>query len=71
MGHPAADDFSHVMSWPENDRSEVQRWRLSVRVLPETYARSSAERSVPLTEYFAEFEVLWNKAANEFSIQKG
>ncbi len=65
----AADDFSHVMSWPENDRSEVQRWRLSVRVLPETYARSSAERAVPLREFFAELEVLWDKATNKFSVE--
>jgi hypothetical protein len=66
----AGDDFGHLMSWPENDKSEMQRWRLSLRVLPMTWARNSAEKSAPLRELVADIVARWDKATNEFSIEK-
>jgi hypothetical protein len=66
----AGNDFSHVMSWPENDKTEIQKWRFNLRVLPMTAARNSTEKPLPLKELNTNLILLWDRTSNEFSVEE-
>ena len=67
---PCWNDFSHAMVWPENDTSEVERWRFTLRVMATTSPRNSAEKSLPLKELFANIVLFWDRARNEFAVER-
>jgi hypothetical protein len=64
----AGNDFGHQMKWPENDRSETQKWRMSLGITAKTHARSSSESAIVLPARKIPVYVQWAKAANQFSI---
>ena len=66
----AGDDFSHAMVWPENDTSEVERWRFTLRVIATTLPRNASEKALPLKELFANLVLFWDRANNEFAIEQ-
>jgi hypothetical protein len=66
----AGDDFSHAMVWPENDTSEIERWRFTLRVIATTLPRNASEKALPLKELFANIVLFWDKANNEFAIEQ-
>ena len=66
----AGNDFSHAMVWPENDSPEVERWRFTLRVMATTSPRNSSEKSLPLKELFANIVLFWDRARNEFEVER-
>jgi hypothetical protein len=66
----AGDDFSHAMVWPEKDTSEVERWRFTLRVMATTSPRISSEKSLHLKELFANIVLFWDRARNEFEVER-
>jgi hypothetical protein len=56
--------------WPENDASEVERWRFTLRVMATTSPRNSSEKSLPLKELFAKIILFWDRARNEFAVKR-
>jgi hypothetical protein len=66
----AGNDFSHAMVWPENDTSEVERWRFTLRVMATTSPRNSSEKSLPLKELFVNIVLFWDRARNEFAVER-
>lgn len=66
----AGNDFSHAMVWAQNDTSEVQRWRFTLRVMASTFPRNASEKSLPLKELSANIVVLWDGAKNQFSVER-
>jgi membrane protein implicated in regulation of membrane protease activity len=59
----------YSLVWPENDKSEIQRWRLSIRVSGANRPVPLQSQPVPLKELFADLLVFWNSTSNEFSIE--
>lgn len=66
----AGDDFSHAMVWPENDTSEVERWSFKLRVMATTLPRNASEKALPLKELFANLVLFWDRANNEFAVER-
>jgi hypothetical protein len=66
----AGNDSSHTMVWPENDKSEVERWRFTLRVMATTSPRNSSEKALPLKELFVNIVMFWDRVRNEFSIER-
>lgn len=66
----AGDDASHALVWPENDESDVERWRLTLRLAATTLPRNSSEKSIPLKELFANVALYWDRARNEFAVER-
>lgn len=66
----AGNDFGHVMVWPDNDTSEVERWRLMLRLMAMTFPRNSSEKPLPLKELFANIVLFWDRARNEFATER-
>lgn len=64
------NNILHELRWPDNDKVEVERWKLSLRVQAFAWPPSSDGRSIPLNELFAEVIFLWNRTRNEFFIEK-
>jgi hypothetical protein len=56
--------------WPDNDKAQVERWKLSLRVQAFAWPPNSQGQSAPLKEISAEIIFLWNRTRNEFSIEK-
>jgi hypothetical protein len=55
--------------WPDRDKSDIERWKLSLRVL--AFDRpANAAGSAPLKELNTDIVVLWTRARNEFAIEK-
>lgn len=66
----AGDDSRHAMVWPENDTSEVERWRFTLRVIATSLPRNASEKALPLKELFAKLVLFWDRANNEFAIEQ-
>jgi hypothetical protein len=66
----AGNDFSHALLWPQNDKSEVEKWRFTLRVLAMTSPRNAAEKSLPLKELVEKIVVYWDRTSNEFSFER-
>jgi len=58
------------LRWPDNDKAEVERWKLSLRVQASALSPNSQGQSGALKELLAEVIFLWNRTQNEFSIEK-
>jgi hypothetical protein len=56
--------------WPDRDKSEIERWKLSLRAIAFSQPANASEQSTPLRELDTDIIVLWNKAGNQFSIEK-
>jgi hypothetical protein len=55
--------------WPDRDKAEIERWKLSLRVQAFASPVNSQEQSPPLGELSTEIIFTWNRARNEFSIE--
>jgi len=58
------------LRWPDRDKAEVERWKLTLRVLAFVRPANANEQSTPLKELSAEAILVWNRDRNEFSIEK-
>lgn len=65
-----AGDSSQQLIWPQNDKSEFQRWRLAIAVNAETVASQPNERTMPLRVVAFNVIVIWNSTTNEFFLEK-
>jgi hypothetical protein len=63
-------NIRYPLIWPERDKADIEKWKLSLRVLAFVRPTSSQEQSTPLRELNTEIVVLWNRGRNEFSIEK-
>jgi hypothetical protein len=66
----AGNDSSHAMVWPENDTSEAEQWRFTLRMIAMTSPRNSSEKSPPLKEFFANIVLFWDRGRNEFAVER-
>lgn len=64
------NNILHELRWPDNDKCEIERWKLSLRVQAFAWPPNSIGRSAPLNELSAEVIFLWDRARNEFSIER-
>ncbi len=65
------NDDQRVMKWPENDKAQVQRWKLNLSVGARVFSRT-----IPLTgEVFkpTTFDLIieWDTASNRLTVEKG
>jgi hypothetical protein len=64
----AGDSASHDLAWPENDKSEIQRWRLTIAVDAQTTV--PGEDLSPLAQLKFTADVDWSTTTNQFSIRQ-
>jgi hypothetical protein len=64
------NNFVRQLLWPDRDKSDIERWKLSLSALAFDWSPNPAARSIPLKEINTDFVVLWARAQNEFSIEK-
>jgi hypothetical protein len=64
----AGDATSNHLIWPENDKSEIQVWRLTIAI--DGVAIVSGQNTKPLSQLQFVADVSWNTTTNLFSIQK-
>jgi hypothetical protein len=65
-----SNNMRSQLAWPELDKSEVERWRLSLRILASNWPPNASGLSTPLEELRTDIVVLWDRARNELSIEK-
>lgn len=63
------NNLTYRLPWPDKDSSDVERWKLSLRVLAFDWPPNAAGNSTPLRELDTDVVVLWSRARNEFSIE--
>lgn len=56
--------------WPDTDKSETERWKLSLRVIALNQPADATGQSIPLKEFCTDIVVLWTRAQNEFSFEE-
>jgi hypothetical protein len=66
----AADDDTHEMNWPDNDKAEIQRWRIKLGLTAETVPPGSGTSARGLTTQPFHIIVSWNPTTNEFFVEK-
>jgi len=67
----AGNNTSSQMIWPENDKSQIQKWKLSASFFAQTWPNNSTSMPKPLTVVKFDVIVTWDKAAAELLIEKG
>jgi hypothetical protein len=64
------NDAARIMKWPENDKANIQRWKLNVSF----GARAYSSTTPPTGEVFqlTKFDLIveWNKISNQLSAEK-
>jgi hypothetical protein len=63
------DHMSNVMKWPDNDKSQGQRWKLSLSVGAKLHANNSAGKSIPLRLTKFDLIVQWDSIDNTFTLE--
>jgi hypothetical protein len=66
----AADDNTHEMIWPDNDKAEIQRWRMEIGLTAETIPPAAGIPAKGLTTQPFHIIVSWNTKTNEFFLEK-
>jgi hypothetical protein len=57
------------LAWPENDKSQVERWKISLRVLAFEQKKNVHDNLVPLREVPIDMIVTWDKEHNNFALE--
>lgn len=61
----AGNDGAHAMTWPQNDKSDLQQWKISLEVSARLWDRGSGRGTV-LQPIKSDLLVQWNTSLNEF-----
>jgi hypothetical protein len=64
----AFDDYSHPLSWPSNDKSVIQKWRLSLGITASTAPMNSSMKAIQFNTEKLVVILTWNSVTNDFAI---
>lgn len=60
----------HPLGWPENDKSDVERWKISLRVLAFEQKKNAHGNFLPLRELPIDIIVTWDRERNTFALEE-
>lgn len=64
----AFDDYIHPLPWPSNDKSEIQKWRLSLGITASTSPLNSSTKAIQFQTEKPVVILVWNSVTNDFAI---
>jgi hypothetical protein len=64
----AFNDSIHPLPWPTNDKSEVQKWRLSLGITASTSPMNSATKALQFQTEKPVVILTWNTLTNDFEL---
>jgi hypothetical protein len=64
------NDNARTMKWPENDKANVQKWRLNVSVGARAYSNTFPVTGEVFQPTKFDLVVQWNKISNQLSVER-
>jgi hypothetical protein len=64
------NDTARPMKWPENDKANIQRWKLNVSFGARVYSNTIPPTGEVFQPSKFDLIVTWNKISNELSVEK-
>lgn len=64
------NDTARTMKWPENDKVNIQRWKLNVSLGARAYSNTIPPTGEVFQPIKFDLIVAWNKISNELSVEK-